>query len=317
MRLDSLFFLPREEEKGLFDLGYRRVTVEDKPLFDPYYDRMNEGWSSPMSFMAMIAWEKALTFYYKLVGKYAVFLGWDATNGHMTMLLLTARLLHRHHSALTKNIVLLFQPAEEGKCGARNMIEAGALKDPDVGRIYGMHLWPAVDKGKIGVRWGIQMAHSCEFDAIVHGKSAHGASPQLGIDAVVAAAQFIEMLQSAITRSVDPHQDAILTIGRISGGVARNVIADRVELNGTLRVLNREVYTQLMEVIHHMAEGVSLATRARFEIRELMQYPAVDNPRWLVEDFYSHMNMDDIVLVDPAMAAEDFACYQEIGRAHV
>ena len=232
-------------------------------------------------------------------------------DGHMTMLLLTAKLLHRHHDQLRQNVVLLFQPAEEGKCGARDLIQAGALKAPDVERVYGMHLWPAVPKGKIGVRWGVQMAHSCEFDIITHGKSAHGASPQKGVDAVLASAQLIDFLQSAISRSVDPHQDAILTIGRISGGAARNIIADRVEMNGTLRVLNREVFSHLMKIIHDMAAGVSLATRAQFEIRDLMEYPAVDNPRWLVEDFYTYMDMDDIVLVDPSMAAEDFACYQE------
>ncbi len=86
MYLDRLLFLPKEEEKGLFSCGYQKVNLEDKPVFDPFYDRMNEDWSSPMSYMAMIAWEKALTFYYKIVGDYLAFLGWDATNGQMTML---------------------------------------------------------------------------------------------------------------------------------------------------------------------------------------------------------------------------------------
>jgi amidohydrolase len=232
-------------------------------------------------------------------------------DGHMTMLLLLAKLINRHKAELENNIVLIFQPAEEGKGGARIMINAGALKNPDVDRIYGMHLWPAVPKGKIGVRWGEQMSHSCELDIIAHGRSAHGASPQKGVDAVVATAEFISMMQAAITRSVDPHQDALLTIGRINGGVARNIIADRVEMNATLRVFSSEVYDQLMTRIHAIAEGLGLATGAKFEINELMQYPCVYNPRWLVEDFYTYMDMDDIVLVDPAMASEDFACYQQ------
>lgn len=232
-------------------------------------------------------------------------------DGHMTMLLLLARLLHSFHDRLRNNVVLIFQPGEEGKGGARVMINAGALVNPKVDRIYGFHLWPTVPKGKIGVRWGEQMAQSCEFDVMIKGRSAHGASPQKGIDAIVAAAEFIAILQSAITRSVDPHQDALLTIGRISGGVARNVIADSVEMNATLRVFSSEVYNQLLRRIHSMADGVALATGAKFEINELMQYPSVKNPRWMVEDFYTYMDMDDIVLVDPAMAAEDFACYQE------
>lgn len=232
-------------------------------------------------------------------------------DGHMTMLLLIAKLLDRHHDELENNVVLIFQPAEEGKGGARVMIDAGALKNPDVDRIYGMHLWPSVPKGKIGVRWGAMMAQSCEFDVIAHGRSAHGASPQDGVDAVVAAAEFISIVQSAITRSVDPHQDALLTIGSIKGGVARNVIADLVEMNATLRVMSPKVYDQLLTRLHSMADGVALATGAKFEINEIMQYPCVDNPRWLVEDFYTHMDMSDIVLIEPAMASEDFACYQQ------
>ena len=86
MYLDKLTLLPQETEKDLLALGYRPVAVEDKPVCDPFYDRMNDYWSSPMSFMAMIAWKKTLTFYYKTIGDYLVLLGWDATDGKMTML---------------------------------------------------------------------------------------------------------------------------------------------------------------------------------------------------------------------------------------
>ncbi len=232
-------------------------------------------------------------------------------DGHMTMLLTLAKLIAKHRNELKFNVVLLFQPAEEGWGGAAAMIEDGALENPRIDRIYGIHLWPTVPKGKIGVRWGNMMARSCEFDIYAQGVSAHGASPQMGIDAIVASAELITMLQSAITRSVDPHQDALLTIGRITGGSARNVIADRVEMNGTLRVFSSEVYDNLMHRIHAMTDGVALATGAKFEVYERIQYPSVENPRPLVEDLYTYTGMEDIVLVEPAMAAEDFACYQQ------
>ena len=231
-------------------------------------------------------------------------------DGHMTILLLLAELLSRHRSALKHNVVLLFQPGEEGYGGAKRMIAEGALENPHVDRIYGLHLWPTVPKGKIGVRWGMMMASTTEFDIIIHGRSAHGASPQMGIDAVVVAAELISMLQTAITRNLDPHEDALLTIGRISGGTARNVIADRVELNCTLRVASDAVYARLRESIHHMVDGLALATGARFQMIKHMQYPCVDNPRPMVEDFYTHFDMSDMYLVEPVMAAEDFACYQ-------
>ena len=232
-------------------------------------------------------------------------------DGHMTVLLLLAKLIHTHRAKLGVNVVLLFQPGEEGYGGAKRMIAAGALQNPKVDRIYGLHVWPAVPRGKIGIRWGAMMAQSCEFDMIAHGLSAHGASPQMGVDAVVSSAELITMLQSAITRSVDPHQDALLTIGRISGGTARNIIADRVEMNATLRVLSPRVYDDLIRRIHAMADGVAMATGASFDIIERVQYPCVDNPRPMVEHLYTYLDMSDIYLVDPVMAAEDFACYQQ------
>lgn len=232
-------------------------------------------------------------------------------DGHITMLLMTARLIAASRDKLKYNIVLLFQPGEEGRGGAKRMIADKALENPLVDVIYGCHLWPAIEKGKLGVRWGVQMAQTCELDFTVHGLSAHGASPQMGVDAVVAAAEFISILQTAITRSVDPHQDALLTIGRISGGTARNIISDKVEMNATIRVLKPEVYTTLMNRIEAIAEGIGLALGAKFEINELMQYPSVNNPRPLVEDFYSYAPMEDIVLIEPSMAGEDFAFYQK------
>lgn len=232
-------------------------------------------------------------------------------DGHMTALLLLARLIKAGQARLKENVVLLFQPGEEGKAGAHSMVKAGALRDPDVGRIYGMHVWPTVPKGKIGIRWGPMMAQTCEFDIFVHGKSAHGASPQMGVDAIVAAAELIPLLQTIITRSMDPHQDALLTIGKVSGGTARNVIANYVEMNGTLRVFSQENYDLLLQKIRNMASGLETATGARFEFRALQSYPCLDNPRPMVEHFYSYIDKRDLRIVEPVLAGEDFAFYQK------
>ena len=97
------------------------------------------------------------------------------------------------------------------------MIDDGALENPKVDRIYGLHLWPTVPKGKIGVRWDYLMAQTSDFEITVHGKSAHASTPQMGIDAIVVAAELITMVQTVITRDVDPHQDALLTLGKIQG----------------------------------------------------------------------------------------------------
>lgn len=232
-------------------------------------------------------------------------------DGHITMLLLTAACVAAHRDTQERTVVFLFQPAEEGGGGAKRMLSAGALENPKVDRIYGAHLWPDVPSGKIGVRWGPMMALTQEFDITVNGVSAHAASPQRGIDAVVVAAELIIMLQTAITRNLDPHNDALLTIGRVEGGVARNIIADKVVLNATLRVMENSVFARLTERIRAMLGGLAQATGAKLTLRELMRYPRVDNPRPLVEDFYRYVDTRDVLLVEPVMAADDFACYQE------
>lgn len=232
-------------------------------------------------------------------------------DGHMTILLALAKIISENREKLKCNVVLLFQPGEEGYAGARRMIEEGALQSPRVDRIYGLHLWPSVPKGKVGIRWGYLMAQTSDFDIVVRGKSAHASTPQMGIDAIVVAAQLINMLQTIITRNVDPHQDALLTLGTICGGTAHNVIADNVKISGTLRVFNNALFESLNNRIKSVAEGLQLATGATFEINEHVHYPCVTNPREMVEEFYKLLDsMDDAVLVEPAMAAEDFAEYQ-------
>ncbi len=235
-------------------------------------------------------------------------------DGHICVLILLAKLLHKNRNHLKYNVVLLFQPAEEGKGGANRMISEGAMENPVVDRIYGLHLWPDLPKGKFGMRWGPLMARACEFDIEVQGLSAHGATPQNGVDAIVAASTLVMLLQTAISRDIDPHKDALLTIGKISGGFARNIIADNVVMNATLRVFEQEVYDRLMQRIHSMVDGLEVAMGASFDIKELMHYPCVNNPRDMVVDFYRYLEPEDIVLVEPALTAEDFSCYQEKTR---
>ena len=232
-------------------------------------------------------------------------------DGHMTALLTFARWLRDHRSKVRRNIVLLFQPGEEGWGGARRMIEEGALENPRVDRIYGLHLWPTVGRGKIGVRWGEQMAQTSDFEITVYGKSAHASTPQMGIDAIVVSAELITMVQTVITRDVDPHQDALLTLGRICGGTAHNVIADEVKISGTLRTLNDALFETLTEKLHALVRGLEIATGATIRPERRVYYPVVRNPRPLVERLYGVLDsMDDTELVEPVMAAEDFAEYQ-------
>lgn len=233
-------------------------------------------------------------------------------DGHMTILLLLAKWISANRDKLKCNVVLLFQPGEEGWAGARRMINEGALTDPKVDRIYGLHLWPTVPKGKIGIRWENLMAQTNDFVIRVRGKSAHASTPQMGVDAIVVAAELITMIQSIITRDVDPHQDALLTLGKINGGTAHNVIAEEVTMSGTLRVFSNELYEKLMKQIIALLKGLEMATGAGISMETIVHYPYLANPRELVEKFYTVLDsMDDVVLVEPVMAAEDFAEYQQ------
>ena len=233
-------------------------------------------------------------------------------DGHMTALLAFARWLRDNRASVRRNIVLLFQPGEEGWGGARRMIDDGALESPRVDRIYGLHLWPTVPRGKIGVRWGEQMAQTSDFEVTVHGKSAHASTPQMGIDAIVVSAELITMIQTVITRDVDPHQDALLTLGKISGDTAHNVIAEEVKISGTLRTLSDELFPVLANKVRALVHGLEVATGATIRLEQKVYYPVVRNPRALVERLYAVLDsMEDTELVEPVMAAEDFAEYQQ------
>ena len=161
------------------------------------------------------------------------------------------------------------------------------------------------------MRWGEQMAQTSDFELTVHGKSAHASTPQMGIDAIVVSAELITMVQSIITRDVDPHQDALLTLGKICGGTAHNVIAEEVKISGTLRTLSDTLFDTLIHKVSALIRGLEVATGAAIRLEQKVYYPVVRNPRPLVERLYGVLDsMDDTELVEPVMAAEDFAEYQ-------
>jgi len=235
-------------------------------------------------------------------------------DGHAAILLGFGALVSRFRPALKERgetVVLLFQPAEEHIGGARRMVEEGGLKNPDVDRIFGLHLWPDVPFGTIGFRQGPMMAQTCEFDVTVHGKSAHGASPHKGIDAIVAAAEIISALQTIVTRSVNPYEKALITIGKIEGGQARNIIADRVVMNGTVRTFKNQVHQQVKERICQILKGMEQVHGVTCDFVQTMHYPVLENPPELCNLIAELTEFEGLMVVDEIMAAEDFAFYQQ------
>jgi amidohydrolase len=233
---------------------------------------------------------------------------------HTTMLLGAARLLEREKASLTGTVKLLFQPAEETVGGAKLMIKAGALENPPVDAIFGLHVDPALDVGTVGLHYGQRNASSDDLEIVVHGNAAHGAYAFEGVDAIVAAAHIVTSLQTIVSRNVDAREAAVVSLGTIRGGTASNIVANRVELVGTIRCLNQETRTSVQQRIKETAEAVALGMGARAEVTITPSYDPVVNDNSMVEIVRENSRRlvgDDAVVIfpKPNMGVEDFGYY--------
>lgn len=230
-------------------------------------------------------------------------------DGHMANLLTFAQWLSDHRSELQDDVVLLFQPAEETVGGAKRMMDEGALENPHVDAIYGMHMMPDVPKGKIATCAGPLMAQTCEMDFVIHGKSAHGATPHLGVDAIAAMGHLLTLFQTTVARSVDPCREALLTIGRVRAGDQRNILADRAEMQGIARTFSNQVYAGLEARILDDLRGLEAAFGVRTEFIKRVFYPCVENDAAEFERVKAMLG-EHFVPAKPRMIAEDFSYYQ-------
>jgi amidohydrolase len=233
---------------------------------------------------------------------------------HTTVLLGAARFLAGKRDSFAGTVKLLFQPAEETVGGAKLLIAAGALENPRVDAIFGLHVDPSLEVGEVGLHYGQRNASSDDLKIIVHGKAAHAAYPALGIDAIVAAAHVITALQSIVSRSVDAREAAVVSLGTIHGGTQSNIVADEVELIGTVRCLNQPTRALVLERIRETAEAVAHALGARAEVRIEPSYDPVVNDGDMVEivkeNSRSLLGDDSAVIFERSlMGVEDFGYY--------
>ena len=232
-------------------------------------------------------------------------------DGHMAALLGFADWIKDRKHQLEKPIVLIFQPGEEGPGGAEILVTEGLMETLHIECIYGFHLFPGLPEGKIGLKAGPFMAQNGEVDIRVIGTSCHGAQPQQGADAIVAAADLILRLQTILSRSISPMDPAVLTFGRIEGGERCNVIAGEVVLNGTMRAFRDDVFRTVQEKIIQQAKGTETAFGVQVEVVFREMYPAVSNAPFLVDRMLRHMDPLRVVMMEAQMLAEDFAFYQQ------
>jgi amidohydrolase len=211
-------------------------------------------------------------------------------------------------------VKLIFQPSEECGAGAESMVAAGAMLNPDVDAIYGLHVMPHLPAGSIETRAGTLNASSDSLLIEVIGKGCHGAYPDMGADAIVCAAQLVNALQTLVSRNVPPAQAAVFTVGVIEGGTAHNIICERVIMRGTLRTANPALRALMLRRISEIASGVASACgcRARIEAFDSCK-PLVNGAgeAGKVLDFGKRLVGAENVREreSPSMGAEDFASY--------
>jgi amidohydrolase len=198
-------------------------------------------------------------------------------DGHVAIALGTAYYLSQHRDSFAGTVKFIFQPAEEGPGGAKPMIEAGALKNPDVDAMIGLHLWNNLPLGTVGVRTGALMAASELFQCTIHGKGGHGAIPHQTIDSLVVGAQIVTALQTIVSRNIDPTKSAVVTVGRFHAGTAQNVIADTAHFGGTVRYFDPAYSNLFPERIEQIIAGICQSHGATYSLEYDALYPPVIN----------------------------------------
>ena len=231
-------------------------------------------------------------------------------DGHTTMLLGAAR-----HLSQTRRfggeVVLVFQPAEEGLGGATRMIADGLFDRFPCDEIYGLHNWPNAPVGRISLKPGVAMAAADTFDITITGRGAHGAQPQHAVDPVMVAAAITQALQTIVSRNVDPLRTAIVSVTRMQAGEAYNVIPETAHLGGTIRTFDDNVRALVDERIVQLAQGIAEGFGARAEVRVEHRFSALRNSPEQAEaamavarDLVGPLAELD---ADPLTGSEDFA----------
>ena len=234
-------------------------------------------------------------------------------DGHTTMLLGSAKYLSENPD-FDGTVYFIFQPGEEGFGGGEKMIQDGMFKDFDINEVYALHNWPELPLGSFAVNSGPMMAAVDEFDIIVKGKGGHAAIPQLSIDPIIVASQIVNAIQTIISRSTDPVDKALISITKINGGTAYNVIDDEVKLGGTIRTFKKETRSFIGKRIEEISTGIakSHGADAKVQFDLVNKYPPTINHKNqsifasnVAKDLVGETNV--ITDIDPSMGGEDFS----------
>src|SRR5690606_675138 len=239
---------------------------------------------------------------------------------HTSSLLGVAKILNELKAQFGGQIKLIFQPGEEKlPGGASIMIREGVLENPAPQAIFGQHVMPFIETGKVGFRSGQYMASCDELFMTVRGRGGHGAQPHQNIDPIAITAQIISALQQVVSRFADPRIPTVLSWGKIIGNGATNIIPDEVYLEGTFRTFNEEWRAQAHEKMVKIAVGIaeSMDATCDFEVRKGYPY-LVNDPATTAlarEAAVEYLGEENVVELDLWPAAEDFSYYSQVANA--
>lgn len=235
---------------------------------------------------------------------------------HAAMLLGSAKILKTLENEFSGAVKFIFQPAEETVGGADQMIQDGCMKDPDVGAMIAFHVTANQPTGVIEMRRGKMNAATCDLILDVEGLACHGAHPDLGVDAIVAASQIVTALQSIPSRNLAPTDAGIITVGQFHAGTKDNIVAGVAKLSGTIRALDPKIMELLKSRIRTIAEGTAAAYGATAHLTLIDGYPALINSDYMFDEMDAlaqRLFGKDMVsyMPDPSLGADDFAFFTQ------
>ncbi len=237
-------------------------------------------------------------------------------DGHTTILLGTVFQLNRLKDRLSGRVRCVFQPGEELEGAAAQLIQLGVLDNPRVDAMLALHLWPHLPFGTIGVKYGTITASCDDFSMEILGKGGHSARPHQGIDAIAVSGHLLQAISLLVTKANNPVDPVVVHVGKIQGGTASNVIADRVVMEGTVRALTQETRERVKQQLQSLAENVAKTYGAKASIRYSDGYcPVVNDERvtgMLEQSAKVLLGAGHVhVLPVPSMGADDFGAFAE------
>lgn len=235
-------------------------------------------------------------------------------DGHMANMLGFAHVLDRYKKEGLRfpyNALLIFQPAEETIDGAEAIVNTSIFQDYNVKAIYGLHLWPMIEKGEITSKPGPMMARSTNVKVIFEGKSAHAGEPEKGRDALMAACEFVTSIYHYKDKFI--RERSILQFGKMESGNVRNAISPHTRLDGTMRTFNDLTWAKIVNAMRNIGADIESTLGVKVDVDVSQWHPAVVNDPVLYSKIkYALKKLDYVELRRPVMIAEDFSCFEQV-----